>query len=409
MRFIGAIVLVALLLTTMMIVVRAGYSRELAYAATQSGHLTTADRAITLAPSDPEAYLARAFVLLNAGDFEQSYKEYERAIALRPHDYYLWFRLGYAHYFADDQQGAIKPFQEAVNRAPYYAKPRWMLGKMLLATGQRDEAFRELRRAASSNPVYMADVIALAWDAYGDQPETIEQVIKPQTSSEYLKLALSLVSHGKTGQAMRLFRQTVDLSEEDKREFVIELLNAKQFAEAYEVWSQGKEGSPAAGQITNGSFENRVAKEEQEFGWQFSPAVGDEAQFSRDTNWPRDGQYSLRLDFGGNVDPSLNLVSTLVVVQPNSSYRLAFAARTKDLATGGLPIIGINDASNDGQTLAESSLLPQGTSDWQSYLVEFSTSTTTRAVYLNIRRKLCSAGCPITGHLWVDNFSLQKL
>src|SRR5207244_5900903 len=73
------------------------------------------------------------------------------------------------------------------------------------------------------------------------------------------------------------------------------------------------------------------------------------------------------------------------------------------------PIIGINDASNDNRTLAESSPLPQGTSDWQNYSVEFSTSGTTNAVYVNMRRKVCSAGCPITGHLWVDNFVLQKL
>src|SRR5438876_6073979 len=407
MRYIGAISLAALLLSVMIIVGRAGYSRELAYNATQSGQLTLADRAIALAPSDPEAHVARAVVLLNSGDFEQSYKEYERAIALRPHDYYLWFRLGYAHYFADDKQGAIKPFREAVRRAPYYAEPRWMLGKVLLATGQRDEAFSELRRAASSNPVYAADVIALAWEAYGDQSESIEQVIKPQSASEYFKLALSFVSHGKTAEAMRLFRQIGDLSEQDRREFVIGLLDARQFAEAYEVWSNGK--APPAGLITNGSFEGRISKEEQEFGWQFSRAVSDETRFSRDTSVPRDGQYSLRLDFGGDVDASINLVSTLVVVQSNSRYRLTFAARSQDLATGGLPIIGINDASNDNRTLAESSPLPQGTSDWQNYSVEFSTSGMTDAVYVNMRRKVCSAGCPITGHLWVDNFVLQKL
>ena len=409
MRYIGSILLAALLLGTMIVVGRAGYSRELGYRATQSGDLTSAERAIALAPSDPEAHVARAKVFLNSGDFGRAYKEYEQAIALRPQDYYLWFRLGYAHYFANDEQGAIAPFREAARLAPYYAEPRWMLGKMLLATGKRDEAFAELRRAASSNPVYMADVIALAWDAYGDHGETIEQVVAPRIPSEYLKLALSFVAHGKPSEAMRLFRQAGNLSVTDRREFVGALLEAKNFTEAYEAWSNGTESSGTANLISNGSFEKPISKDEQEFGWQFSRAVAAEAWFSRDTSEPRDGQYSLRLDFAGEVDPAINLVSTLVVVQPNSHYRLTWAARTKDLSTGGLPIIGVNDANNDDRAIAESGPLSQGTSDWQNYQVEFSTSETTKAVYLNIRRKLCSAGCPITGHLWVDSFSLQKL
>jgi len=389
----------------MIAVGRAAYSRELAYQAVSTGERQPAERAIALAPSDPEAYLAQAVSLLNSGDFEQAYQTYERAITLRPHDYQLWFRLGYAHYFAGDVVGAIQPFKEAVQRAPYYAEPRWMLGKVLLAAGQREEAFVELKGAMSSNPVYAPDVIGFAWEAYGGNTEAIERVINPQSPSERLILALSFVSHEKIEEAMRTIRPQ-DMSERDRRDFVVALLNEGQFAQAYSVWSNGK---AAPDLINNGSFEDTISRDKQEFGWQFTHARVEQLRFSRDSGSPHQGKLSLRIDFNGIGNASMNLVSTLVVVQPKSNYRLTWWARSKDLATGGLPIVGINDASNDDQPLAESTTLASGTSDWQNYSMEFSTGTTTNGIYINLRRKLCSAGCPVTGHLWLDDFSLQKL
>lgn len=390
----------------MIAVGRGAYSRELAYRAVSTGEPKPAEWAIALAPSDPEAYLAQAITLLNSGDFEQAYLTYERAIALRPHDYQLWFRLGYAHYFAGDLKGAIQPFRESVRWAPHYAEPRWMLGKVLLEAGQRDEAFVELKRAMGSNPVYAPDVIEYAWEAYAGDTRIIKQVVAPMSSSERLSLALSFVNHEKFEEAMTIIREAKDLSETARGEFVAALLEKKQFAHAYEVWSNGKQGDEL---INNSSFENGISKDEQEFGWQFTRAAGAKLQFSRDTSNPHEGRHSLRLDFDGLGAASMNLVSTLIVVQPNCKYRLYWSARSKDLITGGLPVVGINDAFNDDQALAQSDTFAPGTSDWQKYSIEFTTGSTTNGVYLNLRRNLCPAGCPVTGHLWLDDFGLQKL
>jgi hypothetical protein len=89
---------------------------------------------------------------------------------------------------------------------------------------------------------------------------------------------------------------------------------------------------------------------------------------------------------------------------------LSFAARTEKLVTGGPPIVFVSDASSsDGRALAQSMPLPTGTSGWQDYTVEFTTSDTTGAVVISVQRQNCPGDqCPIFGSLWFDSFTLQK-
>src|SRR6266404_2782353 len=67
-----------------------GLSRLSAETAKTESSLTSAEEAIRLSPSDPEAHYASAFVLESMGNFADAADEYERAIALRRGDYVLW-------------------------------------------------------------------------------------------------------------------------------------------------------------------------------------------------------------------------------------------------------------------------------------------------------------------------------
>ena len=157
--------------------------------------------------------------------------------------------------------------------------------------------------------------------------------------------------------------------------------------------------------ITDGGGESRTVWDG--FGWELRDAQS--ARISLDTHGPRAGARSLRLDFNGISDAAAHL-SQLVLVKPNSRYRLNFAARTQEIVTGGLPVITVTDASRDGRVLAQSSPLPPGTSGWQDYSVEFASSDATSAVYIILQRQHCpDPPCPIFGSLWLDDFSLQKL
>ncbi|MCA1816990.1 MAG: hypothetical protein LC746_11390, partial [Acidobacteria bacterium] len=63
-----------------------------------------------------------------------------------------------------------------------------------------------------------------------------------------------------------------------------------------------------------------------------------------------------------------------------------------------------------GRVLAQSKTLPQGTTNWATYDVEFTAGAKAEAVLVAVRREGCDASpCPMFGRVWLDDFSLRKL
>jgi Tfp pilus assembly protein PilF len=394
---------------------REGLSQMLAGYGLLTNRLDAAQEAVALGPATPEAHYARASLLFDQGELAEAVQEYERAAALRPHDYVLWLELGRARDQADDTEGAIAAFKQSVRLAPFYAQPRWQLGNTLYRAGRLDEAFRELRRAATSNPKLLPQLCDLAWAASPGDAQAVELGVQPQTASAHMALARLFVRRGKTSEAVAQFRAAGSVSNEERRALLTELLAARSFDEAYEVWSSGGarkgEQSPSGkAAIINGGFESPVNLDDPGFGWQLPqdlPAV----EVSQDTAAPHAGAQSLRLVWNGNAATGSSLISQLVLVEPNTHYRLRFAARTEKLITAGLPQIAVADASSsDDRTLGAALTLPQGTSPWQDYAIEFTTASDTRAVRISLRRQNCSSNpCPVFGQVWLDDFSIRKM
>lgn len=384
--------------------------------------------AVGLAPADPEAHYARAALLADAGNHAEAIRAYERTLGLRPGDYVLWVELGKLREQSGDAEGAIREFREAVRRAPFYADPRWQLGNTLLRQGREEEAFDELRLAATVNPRRYPRLIALAWHASGgSDARRLIEITRPQHPSESLLVARYLIKQNHAGEAMRLIRERgVDISEADRRTLLDELLDARRFREAHELWaSTGSDAGTrsltaddAGSSITDGSFERELRFDAAGFGWQIARRQGEtNVKLSLDATTPRAGARSLRIDFGGNSAPSSSIISQLVLVEGGRRYRLSFSARTQDLITGGLPFIRITDAGRAAEAreaaavLAETPTLPPGTSDgWQELTAEFTTPNEASAVKISVVRRNCAeVSCPAFGHVWLDGFSLVRL
>src|SRR5205809_575471 len=86
----------------MWVTLRIGSAR----ARTESGDLAAVNRALQVAPSDPEARTVRGLLLARYGEYSDAAKELERATELRPRDYYLWLELGMTRDQLGDQDGA---------------------------------------------------------------------------------------------------------------------------------------------------------------------------------------------------------------------------------------------------------------------------------------------------------------
>jgi hypothetical protein len=389
-------------------------SQLLASYGAATGRLDAADYAVRLGRWIPEAHYVRARLLADTGALGSAVEEYERAVALRPRDYALWLELGLAREQAGDAEGAIAAFREAVRLAPFYAAPRWQLGNTLYRAGRLEEAFTELRGAVAGDPKFAPQTLELAWAAFGGDARLVERALQPQTKELRLALARFFVKHGKIAEALAQFRAAGGASDVERRALLGDLLAARRFAEAYEVWLSVR--APNAGGnasanalVLNGGFEDDVALKEPGFGWQLALERTPALQAAQDTAEPRSGARCLLLNWNGNADASAVVLSQLVLVEPDKRYQLRFAGRTEKLLTGGLPAVSVTDASNSEEPILGTAVaLPTGSSPWRDYVIDFKTAAATNAVRIIVRRQSCSNPvCPIFGRVWLDDFSLM--
>lgn len=393
--------------------VRAGGSRLLSVYGLVAKQFEPANSAVDLSPSDPQAHLVRATLLSEKGELGRAIEEYERAVRLRPRHFWLWLKLGSALEESGQRERAFAAYQEAVRLAPSYAEPRWQLGNALFRDNRAEEGFAEMRLAAASDPQLLPIMIDLAWGASGGDVTLVQQLVQPQTAESRLALARLLIKRGQASEAIALAGPLNNLPAADRKALMADLINARRFAAAYRLWSGIDEADlekVGIAQITDGGFEERINLSEPGFGWQQLTAV-EGVGVARDTKEPRTGSSSLLLDFKGNSIPGLSIISQAVLVQPKTRYRLSFAARTRDVVTGGPPLVTVLDAGSvERRVLAQAKTLQQGTSAWQDFTVEFQTPVGTEAVIISIRREGCSSNpCPIFGSVWFDDFHLQPV
>jgi tetratricopeptide (TPR) repeat protein len=385
---------------------RAGASRMVSDYAARAGAREAADAAVALTPSDPEASYARANLLADAGQYELAARAYEEAIALRRRDYVLWAELGRAREESGDEVGALTALREAVELAPSYARPRWLLGNALLRAGRREEAYEELRRAADSDPRLYPNLVQTLWYDSGRDPSALVREARPRTTEQTLVVVRFLVKSGAAADGLKALRESgAQLTPEARRSLVEDLIAAEGFADAYEVWYEGRGGKPANA-FADGGFEGEIRTDDEGFGWRFARDVRGVA-FSLDSDSPREGERSLKVEYAGASDPAARVVSQLIPAEPSTRYRLTFSARTKDLVTGGPPYVCIVSAAKSGETLAAAQPLPAGTTEWRDISLEFN-APASGAVRVVLARQPCtSSPCPAFGSVWLDAFKLS--
>lgn len=414
-RTVAAIIALLFCLCGALVVGRMGMAEFYADYGRRNNSLKEMNEAVGLDPRDPDMRFSRAKLLDDLGLPDEAVNELERAVALRPDDYRLWLELGHRLDQVNDQQGALKAYRRAILCAPYYAEPRWQLGNLLLRTGSRDEAFAELRQAAIDDPTLQLGVIDLARNAYGGDWQAIKSIIQPSTPAASVALARLLIEHHQTIDGIAILEAAGGMSDQDWRAMIGELVEAKRFDEAHQVWAGWRKISsheiPTDDQVfTDGGFERRITINDPGFGWQVEASL-QAATISQDTVEPHRGARSLLLDFNGGSDSQTTLVSQIILVKPKRDYQLTFAARTRNLVTGGLPLISITDVSNhEERRIAQSQPLQQGTNGWREMTFAFSTGEQTKAVRVSLQRQECAnTPCPIFGQVWLDDFSTVTL
>lgn len=368
---------------------------------------SAASTAVQISPGDAEARFANGALLSFNGKHDEALKEFEQAVVLRPSDYGLWSELGLLRDQRGDVAGALAAFNEAVARAPHYSQPRWNRGNVLLRSGQYEAAFSDLNQAAESNPALLPNLMGLAWGLARGDVQSAEQLAQINSNQRRIAFTKFLAWRGEGQPALAQYKQVSGISQEIRDEIVEQLLAKGAVREAFEIWKDGHEDQEKS-LIYDGGFEGPLTFGQRSFGWRV-PRDLPATTISIDDGKPNSGLKDLRVEFNGNSDPVATPVSQLVIVQSATHYKINFVARSEGIVTGALPVLLAVDNSNP-KVLGKSVPLAKGTTDWQPYSLEFTTSPQTSAIVLSLQREACTTSpCPIFGAVSLDSFSLEQL
>lgn len=353
---------------------RVGLSRLLARYALIADSIPAADEAARLSPSDPEIHRTRATVATRLQMHSEAVQSLEIASRLRQRDDLLWLELGNAREEVGDTKGALAALDQAVRWAPYYAHTHWQRGNLLLRMGRFDEAFAELRTATAVNKKYLPNLIDLAWGISRGDVKRTEELIEIKDDNQRLA-------------------------------FVEFLARKRQFRGAYSIWSNVKD--IRAPGLFNGGFEDPLVFDGLELGrWVVSTAPA-KYKLAIDVSEKFSGTRSLQINFDGDWNPGTPLLSQTVLVDPSKTYQISFRLKTKDLVTGGPPLLTVNDATTN-QLLGKSESFPSAPS-WLTLNFTFTTLATTEAAVIRLQRNNCDPSpCPIFGVLWLDEIEIQS-
>lgn len=378
-----------------------------------------ADAAVKYAPNDPLVRWQRGGIYLTAAADEQAeaylptaVTDLREAARLSPADFRLWLTLGRAL----ERNGALgearAAFERAAQLAPNHFETQWSLGNHLLRAGDREAAFAALRAALRTRPAALPLIFDYAWNAYdGDTAATIK-ALAPSNEMRG-QLAATLITRNRVDEALALWRATAPHSTAETVKFVTALTQAGRFKAAAELWRSLNDTNlprPDDGSLlANGGFEQNFdpATALPLFAWRVGSHPGVTVTLDQQTHAA--GQLSLRFKFAVPENLTLILATQTVLVQPNKSYCLRFAARTEALQSLSTPLIGVVDAGDENRLRTATAPLPTGANDWKEIVLHFVTKAETEAMTVRVQRLPCAEPpCPLTGRLWLDNFKLVE-
>ena len=388
------------------------------YFNTETNSLEAAQRAASMAPSDPLTHWRMGQVqqkVLSLEQQTQAISEYEKAVSLSPTDYRYWMSLGTAYEQVGEAAKAEYALKRAVELAPSYAYPRWYLGNLLVRNGRYDEAFAELRLASKAEPEFQGQVFNLAWQLYGDDSEAVKKAIG-ESAATRAQFAVYLIGMKEIDKGLKFWNE---MSIDERRanlasgESIIASLKSQfRYHDAVKIWNDiaSENLRTEVGRVFDSSFEESGSyNSDAHFAWQVRGAP--QVQIDIDANKSQKGGRSLRLVFQVRQNVGLVQVFQFVPVEPQTEYEFEGYVSTEDLESGSTPQVEFVDPV-DEKTIVASQGAPRATNNWNRINLTFKTGEKMEAVILKIVRNSCvneqTPICPIFGSVWYDNFSIKR-
>jgi hypothetical protein len=190
-------------------------------------------------------------------------------------------------------------------------------------------------------------------------------------------------------------------------------INNHQFRAALSLLSELEPDAsqlPVPGQFWNGGFEMPIAlSDPKPFHWVINSRP--QLQIGVDAARAHGGRDSLRIVFKSPGKLESIPITQIVIVEPDTQYKLQFYQRTDALISASNPIVVVSDVSGHDK-LTSSAPSPSGTNDWQQMTLTFKTRPKEDGILISFYRNPCSEKdpiCPIFGTVWYDDLTLQRI
>lgn len=202
---------------------RADEAEPFARAAVKHASSTNRQAASTSALKETDALVLLAVVQAVAGDEAGAMSSAARAVELAPDNFDAQFTLGRALYGAGDSAGAARAFRAAVALRPDDARSRFFLATALERAGDSDAALAAYRELVARHPRAAEGHLGLGVlliKRGGDDDETGEGIeslkralsLKPDLYEARVTLGRALVASGRHVEALPHLRRAAELA-----------------------------------------------------------------------------------------------------------------------------------------------------------------------------------------------------
>jgi Carbohydrate binding domain. len=358
------------------------------------------------------ARLAETEMAEDEVDFASCEARARRAANLSPWDYHHQLLLASIEEAKGDRAAAEQHLRAARELAPNYTEVHWRLANLLVRQGRVAPSLAEFRKVTAADRSLLPATFDLIWYASGRNVGALAAVTANDAPSQII-LAQFLFKQAAIAEAVKVFR-AIDTNTRrslpESATLIDDLIARGNVDMARDLWLEmvsQRTPSPAP-LVWNGDFETDAASGLGQFDWAINPS--DYLRPLIDVTTAHSGSRSLRLEFTGRDTLRLNgEIKQLVIVRPQTRYRLEFYVKAKDFVSPEGPRLVIAHSRTSAE-IARSAPIAEGIYDWQRVTLEFVAPADWGALLLTIKRTpKFSYDEPTRGALWLDDFTLSEL
>jgi tetratricopeptide (TPR) repeat protein len=338
--------------------------------------------------------------------------DYLRAVERNPLSAHYWLDLASAYEDTGNLPLARDAFEHARKVYPASAEVTWNYGNFLLRQEQYSEGFAQIQRAVSADPTLLPLAVSRTWRSNHDVNLLLDEVLPANVDAYFRALDFFAANH-QASAGLAVWQRLLGLGKSFtlKRSFPFldDLILEDRAEDARRVWLEGlaaaglsHEEPPGKSLLWNGNFAEDFANGGLDWRWVVLPGVA----IDFDAAPPEHGPRSLRLEFGGGSNLTLNEPSQFVPVEPTHTYHFHAAMRTEGITTeSGLRFV-LTDANHPaGASLVTENLT--GSHSWMNMEGDVTSGAETHFLLLRLHRDPSRLfDNKLSGTVWVADVSL---